>query len=348
MTTPSTRPRSIRQSDVARLAGVSQSAVSRVISGDAARIPDETRQRIHEAIAELGYVPNPVARNLRGSRTQLLGVHTFEPLFPNAREGFYVEFLLGIEQRAEETGHDLVLFSSTGDGAGGRRIYRDETNRLRIADGSVLLGVSPDRDELAKLWREGYPFIHIGRRDVPGAAIPCIIPDYRAAASEIVERLHALGHRDLVYLRDSIDVEPYEDRRAGYAEAITRLGIADASPGFREGRAGVPDEVVAALAAGRCTAAVAESERVAVELRSRLTELGVDIPGDVSVAVLEDTSAADLRWDDLRIPRQEIGRLAVDRLIEMVDDPDAARESTFVACEVVAGGTVARVREERA
>lgn len=347
MTTPTARHRAVRQSDVARLAGVSQSAVSRVISGDAARIPDETRQRIHEAIAELGYVPNPVARNLRGARTQLLGVHTFEPLFPHAREGFYFEFLLGIEQRAEETGHDLVLFSSTGDGAGGRRIYRDETNRLRIADGSVLLGVSPDRDELAKLWHEGYPFIHIGRRDVPGAPIPCIIPDYRAAASEIVERLHGLGHRRLAYLRDSIDVEPYEDRRAGYAEAIARLGIRDTSPGHLEGRAGVPDDVVAALADGVCTAAVVESERVAAELRSRLEARGARIPVDVSVAVLEDTSGAGAPWDDLRIPRQEIGRIAVDRLIEMVADPDAARGSTFVACEVVAGGTVAVVRKER-
>lgn len=347
MTTPTARHRPIRQSDVARHAGVSQSAVSRVISGDAARIPEETRQRIHEAIAELGYVPNPVARNLRGARTQLLGVHTFEPLFPHAREGFYVEFLLGIEQRAEETGHDLVLFSSTGDGAGGRRIYRDETNRLRIADGSVLLGVSPDRDELARLWNEGYPFVHIGRRDVPGASIPCIIPDYRAAASEIVGRLYELGHRRLAYLRDSIDVEPYEDRRAGYAEAVVDRGMVDESPGYREGRAGVPDEVVTALAEGRCTAAVVESERVARELRSRLNERRIDIPGDVSVAVLEDTSATDIPWDDLRIPRQEIGRIAVDRLIEMVDDPDAARGSTFVACTVVSGGTVATARTER-
>ncbi|GAA4781784.1 LacI family DNA-binding transcriptional regulator [Microbacterium gilvum] len=347
MTAPSPRPRSARQSDVARIAGVSQSAVSRVISGDAARIPAETRRRIHDAIAELGYVPNPVARNLRGARTRLLGVHTFEPLFPNAREGFYVEFLLGIEQRAEETGHDLVLFSSTGDGAGGRRIYRDETNRLRIADGSVLLGVSPDRAELARLWHEGYPFIHIGRRDVPGAPIPCVIPDYSGAAAGIVERLHGLGHRRLAYLRDSIDVEPYEDRRAGYADAVTRLGVVDRSPGFVSGTAGVPDEVVSALADGTCTAAVAESERVAAELRARLTDRGVRIPEDVSVAVLEDTSAADVGWDDLRIPRQEIGRIAVERLIDMVSDPAAPRESTYVACEAMPGETVAGVREDR-
>ena len=340
------RGRPARQSDVARLAGVSQSAVSRVISGDAsaARIPEDTRRRVREAIATLGYVPNPIARNLRGKRTQLLGVHTFEALFPHARESFYFEFLLGIEERAEESRHDLVLFSSTGDGAGGRRIYRDETNRLTIADGSILLGMAADRDELARLWHDGYPFVHIGRREVPGAPFPCIVPDYWAAASEIVERLHGLGHRRLVYVRDSIGGEPYEDRRSGYREAVERLRIQDDSPGYTAEQAGLSDVVVDALADGGATAAVVESERIAATLRRRLADRGVSIPGDVSVAVLEDTAASEVTWSDLRIPRKEIGRIAVDRLIAMISDPDARRESVLVPCTHVLGATVAPVR----
>jgi DNA-binding LacI/PurR family transcriptional regulator len=343
------RGRVARQADVARLAGVSQSAVSRVISGDASssRIPEETRRRVQDAIAQLGYVPNPVARNLRGKRTQLLGVHTFEPLFPHARESFYFEFLLGIEERAEESGHDLVLFSSTGDGSGTRRIYRAETNRLTIADGSILLGMTPDRAELARLWQDGYPFVHIGRRDVPGAPFPCIVPDYWSAAAEIVERLHALGHRSIAYVRDSIGGEPYDDRRAGYREAVEHLKLRDDSPGYTDEVAGLPDAVVDALATGRATAAVVESERIADTLRARLAERGVSIPVDVSVAVLEDTAATGAGWSDLRIPRKEIGRIAVDRLIAMVEDPTAPRESVLVRCELVAGTTVAEARTER-
>ncbi|RWZ46210.1 LacI family transcriptional regulator [Labedella phragmitis] len=343
MTSTTGRQRAARQSDVARLAGVSQSAVSRVISGDGtdSRIPAETRDRILAAIASLGYVPNPIARNLRGKRTQLLGVHTFEPLFPNARESFYFEFLLGIEERAEETRHDLVLFSSTGDGAGGRKIYREETNRLTIADGSVLLGMSPDREELARLWHEGYPFVHIGRRDVDGAPFPCIVPDYRRAAAEIVERVHAHGHRRFAYLRDSIEGEPYDDRRSGYADAVARLGIVDTSPGFVSGVSGLDSAVIDGFARGDTTAAVVESERIADRLRTELSARGLSVPQDVSVAVLEDTSAAGEHWDDLRIPRKQIGRIAVDSLIAMVQDPDAERESVLVACEVVPGGTIA-------
>lgn len=341
MTSTNGRQRAARQSDVAALAGVSQSAVSRVISGDAdSRIPEETRRRVLDAIATLGYVPNPIARNLRGKRTQLLGVHTFEALFPNARESFYFEFLLGIEERAEETRHDLVLFSSTGDGGGARKIYRDETNRLTIADGSVLLGMSPDRDELARLWHEGYPFVHIGRREVIGAPFPCIIPDYRRASAEIVRRLHDHGHRSFAFIRESIEGEPYEDRRDGYRTAVTELGIRDVSPGFLYDESGLSDAVIEGFVDGTVTAAVVESERIAETLRGQLVARGLSIPDDVSVAVLEDTSGAGVRWDDLRIPRKEIGRIAVERLIEMVDDPDAPRESVLVACTVMPGETI--------
>jgi DNA-binding LacI/PurR family transcriptional regulator len=343
-----------RQADVARLAGVSQSAVSRVVSGDAeaARIPADTRRRIEAAVKELGYVPNPVAQNLRNKRNRLLGVHTFEPLFPYARDSFYFEFLLGIEERAEQLGYDLVLFTSTGTGDGRRRVYRDGANRLNLADGAILLGVSTDRAELARLRDEGYPFVHIGRREVPDGEITCLVPDYRAAAGAIVERLHGAGHRRFAYLREPLDIEPYDDRRAGYRQAVKRLGVTDRSPGFR-GRAGLTASWLDSLAAGPVTAIVAESEGLADAARTGLLERGLDVPRDVSIAVLEGPgdgqqrtgrTGGDIAWTALSIPRERIGRLAVDRLVAIVDDPRAPRGSVTVACDLVAGETVAAAR----
>ncbi|WP_328707912.1 LacI family DNA-binding transcriptional regulator [Streptomyces mesophilus] len=341
------------QADVARLAGVSQSAVSRVISGNAAtaRIPEETRQRVFEAVRELGYVANPAARAMRKQRNNLLGVHTFERVFPHAHEDFYFAFLLGIEERAEETGFDLVLFTSTGPGRGGggergeRKIYKDGTNRLNLADGSILLGVSTDRGELARLWYEGYPFVHIGRREVPGAEIPQIIPDYRTASARIVERLAELGHRRLGYVREWMEMEPYEDRRTGYAEAVGRLGLTDTSPGFH-GTHGIESAWLDEVARGAVTAIVVESVRLAESLREQLAARGRKIPDDVSVAVLE-AAPADLsgQWDSLVIPRTEIGRIAVDRLQTMLDDPDQRTGSLFVPCPLIPGTTVTAVRE---
>ncbi|MFJ6569204.1 LacI family DNA-binding transcriptional regulator [Streptomyces sp. NPDC091292] len=337
------RDKAPNQADVARLAGVSQSAVSRVISGDTAtnRIPEETRQRVLDAVRQLGYVANPAARAMRKKRNNLLGVHTFEPVFPHAREDFYFEFLLGIEERAEETGFDLVLFTSTGVGGGGeRKIYRDGTNRLNLADGSILLGVATNRDELARLWYEGYPFVHIGRREVPGAEIPSVIPDYRSAAARIVEKLAGHGHRRLGYVREYLEMEPYEDRRTGYAQAVARLGLTDDSPGFH-GEQGIGGAWLDEVARGGATAVVVESVRLANELRDGLSARGLKVPDDVSVAVLEG-APPDLggQWDSLEIPRIEIGRIAVDRLRAILDDPDARTENLFVDCAVISGTTI--------
>lgn len=335
------RERAPRQADVARLAGVSQSAVSRVVSGDLARIPVSTQERIRAAVRELGYVPNPAARSLRGRRNSLLGVHTFEPVFSRARDGFYVDFLLGIEARAEETGNDLVLFTSAAGGEGSRSVYRAGVNRLGMADGSILLGVATDVMELARLASEGYPFIHIGRRDVPGAEISCVAPDYRAAAAEVVAHLVQLGHTRFAYLRDHHGLPPYEDRRSGYAAALSSHELRDVSPGAL-GRAGLVDSWIDDMVANGTTAVVAESVWLADRLVSGLAARGRQVPSDVSVAVLE-TRAPDsaVAWDCLVIPREEVGRVAVDRLIALIEDPGADPTTTWVPCSMAPGETIA-------
>jgi DNA-binding LacI/PurR family transcriptional regulator len=341
MLTAGERMKAPRQSDVARLAGVSQSAVSRVVSGDIDRIPGETQERIRAAVKELGYVPNAAARNLRNKRNRLLGVHTFEAVFPHAREDFYFEFLLGIEERAEELGYDLVLFTSTGTSDGRRRIYRDGTNRLNLADGTVLLGAATDREELARLLHDGYLFVHIGRREVPGAEIPCIIPDYASAADRIVSSLAERGHRHFAYLHSGIEQEAYADRRAGYRAAIERLGLPDRSPGSR-GEPGLTDEWLDELTTGPETAVVAENIDQAEDLRRRLATRGLSIPADLSVAVLEGSGdEPGHRWECLVIPRKEIGRIAIDVLVARVENPDDEPVSQLVACDLVAGETVA-------
>src|SRR4051794_26238265 len=104
-----------RQADVARLAGVSQATVSAVLNGTATdrRIAPATVARVEAAIAKLGYMPNMTARSLRGGHSGLLGVHTFESVFPVDRHDYYYPFLVGIESEAEAQGFDLVLFTST-------------------------------------------------------------------------------------------------------------------------------------------------------------------------------------------------------------------------------------------
>src|ERR671936_85566 len=117
---PAQRP---TQADIARLAGVSQATVSLVLNERDAgvRISPATRARVLSVMREWGYVANASARSLAGGRNRIIGVHTFEPVFPTTSVDFFFPFLLVMEQEAAELGHDLLLFTSSG---GERQIFR--------------------------------------------------------------------------------------------------------------------------------------------------------------------------------------------------------------------------------
>ncbi|WP_329391202.1 LacI family DNA-binding transcriptional regulator [Streptomyces sp. NBC_01716] len=152
--------RRVNQRDIARITGVSQAAVSMVVSGkaDEGGIAKATQEKVRAAMRELGYVAHAAGRALRGGRNGLIGVHTFVPVFPVAVSDYYHAFLRGIEEAAVEAGHDLVLFASTQQADGSRTIYGDGTNRLRLADGAVILGLQGNDAELERLSAEGFPF----------------------------------------------------------------------------------------------------------------------------------------------------------------------------------------------
>src|SRR5690349_20998895 len=142
------------------MTGVSQTTVSIVLNerDDAAvRIAPETRERVLQAIRRTGYVADPIARRLAAQRNRFLGVFTYEPVFPAGLGDFYHPFLVGIEECAESIGCDLLLFTSAPVIDGRRRIFSQD-NRLRLADGCILLGRWLDPQELSRLIAEGQAF----------------------------------------------------------------------------------------------------------------------------------------------------------------------------------------------
>lgn len=326
-----------RLSDVARVAGVSPATVSIVLNnrlGGNVRIPLETQQRVLSAAAGLGYVADPVAQSLAGARNRLLGVFTYEAIFPVQFRNFYYPFLVGVEHAAEQLNFDLILFTSSGAGDGKRRIYRQGANRLRLADGAVLLGSEDDKTELQRLVDEQYPFVFIGRRELPDAQISYAAADYHAATEEMVDYLFGLGHRRVAYIGGPGVSESNSDRRQGYGAAYTRRGWSvDRQWLWLQGE----QELVAVL--GRflkqqVTAIVVEVGSLAAQVVKTCGQLGVRLPQDLSLAFLGDL-AEELPWDlqptTFVIPRQEMGATAVKLLAELLAQKDvtAVRQVTL-------------------
>lgn len=350
----SLRPGRPRQSDIAEVAGVSQTTVSLVLSGRTRQvgIAADTEARVRKVAEKLGYVADPIATRMAGSQNALLGVYTFTATFPIDGQDTYYPFLTGVEERAAERGYDLLLFTGSSPQEGRHR-GSDALDRLRLADGSVLMGRHAPTDRIARLAGSGYPVVFLGRRGSEGSTIPYIGADYVAASAAVARRLFAAGHRSAVYIREPDVAPPSEDRELGLRRGAQRAGLAlevlVAAPGALDAAR------MRALWDGGVTAVVLEStdtSRVAREALAALAAAELAVPGDVSVAVLGDVPGRSPQAAELSgfaLPRLEMGRHAVDLLVDLLAGRpvEPARRRRLLECPLVDGATIAAPPQHR-
>lgn len=324
----------ITQRDIARLAQVSQTTVSMVLNDrhvPGVRIAPATRERVLQVIRETGYVADPVARRMQAGRNQIIGVFTYERVFPSTSADFFHPFLVGIEEHSERLGCDLLLFTSAPTGAG-RRIFHENT-RLRLADGCLLLGREIPADELGRLNAEAYPFVAIGRRDDANGPVPYVGAAYADATAELVERARALGHREFAYVGDGSSPESAVDRWQGF----TRAGGQRHEP--TTGR-DIGDILDTLLAAG-VTAALAEGSDDAVNLAAAAEARGLAVPGDLSILALGDPIdvVPDRQFSGFHLPRRDMGTQAVEVLTAILSGDDVESQR-LLPCQFVEGETL--------
>ena len=330
----------VTQRDIARIAGVSQAAVSMVLNGGESaitRIPAETRERVLSAIRETGYVADPIARRMAAGRNQILGVFTYEPAFPSAQADFFAPFLLGIEEAAQERGYDLLLM--TGSSGGQKKIF-GENVRLRLADGCIVLGREFDRDELARLVAGDYPFVAIGRREDAGGPVPYCGADYVTPTTALVSRAVGLGHKRFAYVGPTEGAESSIDRWQGFraalsdgAEMAAQLDAVEPSP----------DDMLEAIISSGATAAVFAELSDAVKVRGLARARDIEVPRDLSILVLgrhERAAETGTRFTTFHIPREEMGREAARMLVQRIEG-DSSAEQVLLNCELVDGETLA-------
>jgi DNA-binding LacI/PurR family transcriptional regulator len=322
------------------MAGVSQATVSLVLNGTPtalARIPEETRERVQQVIRKTGYVADPIARRMAKGLNRILGVFTYEPAFPSEQADFFTPFLLGIEEEAQAQTYDLLLLTGAGIGRE-RKIFADG-NRLRIADGCLVLGREFDRTELKRLVTGDYPFVAIGRREDAGGPVPYVGGDYASGTRALVEKARALGHERLAFIGPSGSAESVVDRWRGFSDAIT--GSAELVLHVDEvGR--VATETLDAIAASGASAVFFVELADAVRVEAAARERGLSIPNDFSVVVLGSHVRAErshVQFTSFNIPREEMGRQATAMLVRRIEDA-APVEQILLTCEPVEGQTL--------
>lgn len=326
--------RRITGHDVAARAGVSQSTVSLVLSGNPkARIAEATRRRVLEAARELGYRPNLVARGLVQRRSYALGV-----VVPELDNPFFTEVISGAARVASEAGYG-VLLADAREIPGAEHVQR---LRERQVDGVILGGGmagSMPPDLLAG--------VNVVVVDEPPGPHPGVVTDAFAAGRLAGEHLLALGHREFAFLGPASASHAFRMRERGFVTALREAGIRLLSPRLRRVAASVAggEEGMRALLGSDDppTAVFCMNDLAALGALKACAAAGADVPEEVSVVGCDDIEMARYVTPELttvRVPARGLGaRAARLLLLELAGRRTGALTAKPLAVELISRGT---------
>jgi len=306
----------VKLTDVAALAGVSTSAASRVLSGDATvRVSEATRERVLDAARHLDYVPNHAGRSLRTSRSSTIAL-----VVPDVTSAVFAELASGADQEAAARGLAIVLGRA-------ERLHDDDDWLRRMLgesriDGVILQlpeGIEPV--ELDAMVASETPIVIINSSD--DGPLNTIVLDDAAGIRTAVDHLRSLGHERIGLVGGRADHATARRREGGFRSAmrddalpvrdewITRLGYAGA-----DGRSAI-DELE--RRGPLPTALVVANLNAALGVLAAVHTRELRVPNDVSIVALHDVWYADATWPPIttvRMPLRELGAAAVARVAD--------------------------------
>ena len=208
--------------DVAKVANVAPSTVSRVIS-DNPRIRNTKKKRVRKAMEELGYHPNVNARNLAIRSTQAIGVIMPSSAETSLQNPFFPEVLRGIGSVALETGYSLYVSTGGDDDQSFEEVKRMVYgNRV---DGIILLYSRRNDPIMNFLIKEKFPFVVVGKPYKKESQITYVDNDNVQASKKATEHLIELGHQRIAFLGGTTDLVVTTDRLDGYKQALAAANI---------------------------------------------------------------------------------------------------------------------------
>lgn len=293
MTAPKTRKRAT-QEDVARAAGVSQTAVSLVLNDSETRsIAPETRRRVLDAIEELNYVPNGAARGLRTQKTLIVA-----SMIPDITNPFYPAFERGIQDIADSHGYDLIAYNSDGLREKELRCIRAML-RTRV-DGVIATPFQVTAEDFSPLIESGVPVVVFGELlgTPPESPLDVVYLNDAAAAGKLVEYLIDRHYLPLAMISASAEHRRREGRTTAYQHILAER-VPDQPPLVARG--GDPTEA-GGYAAMRTLLAgsplprgvFTTNDMMAMGAMVAIREAGLRIPEDIAVAGFDDITVARL------------------------------------------------------
>jgi LacI family transcriptional regulator len=316
-------PKKCTIDDIARLAGVSRTTVSRVLNHKP-DVDSATRERILRIIEEQNFVPSTTASGLAGGRSRLIGI-----LIPAWTWPLIPDLTPGIVEVIKQTPYELVLYSINDED-----IERDRSeviDRLLASQLTAgLLAIFPAHvsQHLTRLYKQGFPIVIIDDQEVQ--ITPWVGADNTTGAYDAVRHLITLGHRRIAHIQGPSEYLVSHDRYNGYRQALLEAGITPDPALVLEGDflaptgrtcAGkffeLPPEI-------RPTAIFAGSDQMAYGVLAAAEEYGLSIPQDIALVGFDDDAPSvhtSPALTTVRQPYMEMGQRGIELLLSMLDTP---------------------------
>ncbi|GGJ08261.1 LacI family transcriptional regulator [Alicyclobacillus cellulosilyticus] len=302
--------------DVAKKAGVSATTVSRILNGNYSQTSAETTARVLEAIRELDYRPNALAKGLKQMKTQVIGV-----ILSNLQNPFWLRVLKGIEDTCRKAGYQLMICNSCDDPA----IEAEHIKNLqtRNVDGIIVNPTPGNRDLFEQLLATGYPCVFVNRH-LPNLAMPGVVMNNIRGASLAVEHLLEGGRQRIAIIAYQGEITTWTERVEGYKTTLLAHGKREQDLLIEL----VPNRPGAARSAAirllkrnpRPDALLSTTNLMTLEILDAIQSLGLRIPEDVALVGYDETMWCKYLNPPLttvRQPAYEMGEIAAKRIIQL-------------------------------
>jgi len=305
-------------SDVAARAGVSVSAVSRVLSdAPSARVSDATRQRIHRAAQELGYRPNFAARALKVARTNVVGL-----IVPDLTNAIFTELMRGVEEEAHRRGYMVLLARAEGMPEGEESIPR-LIGEGRVDGVLVQVGDNMRPQDLEALVESTLPVVFVNSIHPHG--VGSVLLDDERGSRLGTQHLIDLGHTRIGLVSGHPDSDTARRREKGFRAAMADAGLSVRDDhvthlGYDPRSGGAALATLASLAEAP-TAVVVANVNAALGALLEARRLGLRVPEDLSLVAMHDAWTAETTWPPLttvRMPLYELGRAAMSAVFDRI------------------------------
>jgi LacI family transcriptional regulator len=298
---------------VAKLAGVSMKTVSRVVNREP-NVKDSTKAKVEAAIAKLNYRPNPSARNLASQRAHLIGLIYDDPsLYEIPSAGYVIRMQQGTLRACREAHYELLIHPCN---------YRSKSLDSEISElieqarpaGIILAAPLSNMPNIVRsIESTGTPFVRLspGRND---SNHPCVATNDREVSAEMTRYLASLGHQRIAFITGHPSHKAVANRLAGYKDGLEQCGVKFSEELVVAGDNSFESGEVAAgkllQRKQRPTAIFAANDDMAAAAIRVADRVGIEVPGDVSIAGFDDIALARQVFPNLTTIRQPLSAMA--------------------------------------